>query len=1189
MAMEQIEQVDNNTAETAEAVMPIEGMTCASCVRRVEKSLAKVPGVSSALVNLATEKATVRFDPATVTPGDLRQAVKKAGYDVRGEPQITPAASKSSYTQGAQPIKIQAAQPAQQQVGVYVPADTMPSASVAPATATPSNHMTAPLANAVSTVQEAPMDEDTLRRQRELGDLRRKFIAALVVGFIIMAGMFIPLPWPVETRNLIMLLLATPIQFWAGWQFYKYAWMAARHFSTNMNTLIAVGTSAAYLYSVFVTLFPDYVRSVGLPPEVYYDTSTVIIGLILMGRYLEARARGRTSEAIKKLMGLAPRTARVIRGEQEIDLPIEQVQVGDVLRVRPGDKVPVDGVALEGHSTVDEAMLTGESLPVEKSAGSEVIGATLNKTGSFTFRATKVGKDTALAQIVRLVEEAQGSKAPVQRLADQISSYFVPVVLGLAALSFILWYIFGPEPRFTFAFLTMISVLIIACPCALGLATPTAIMVGTGKGAENGVLIRGGEALESAYKINAIVLDKTGTLTRGKPSVTDLLISPGFDGRDVLRWVASAERGSEHPLGEAIVNRAREANLNLTPATNFQAVMGLGIAATVEGHNLMVGNARLMDQYGVSFNGAGARATQLAGNGKTPMYIAVDGKPAGLIAVADTLKPESAEAVRELQALGLEVWMLTGDNEATARAIAAEVGVTNVMAEVLPHQKAAKIKELQAQGKRVAMVGDGINDAPALAQADLGIAIGTGADVAMEASDITLVGGDVRGVVTAIALSRRTIGTIRQNLFWAFFYNVILIPVAAGLLFPLFGLLLNPIMAAAAMAMSSVSVVTNSLRLRGFKPPKDAQEILHPPLRRRVADVSYLLTIALLALAIGAASLFLLRPAMGMGSGTGMIAGNHSGVTATTQGQTDAEHSNTTTGGVALPTAPVNGANETTGTNGSMPGVTGDQTNPGSLNPRLNVSLDTGGQIVAGVPTMLIFSVIDIATGKPAANLMQGAMPDGSGSGSSNSNSNAMQPLHLFIVNRDLSYFDQVHPQPAGSVGRYEIPYMFPVAGNYVLYNQVDLADGTHEVHRFEFQVGGVGTAQLAPDMGPKQAGGYTIDLEPLGGAGVVRAGEESRFVAVVSNNGASGSNGHSGNGSQSADLSKLVGEEAHVVILDANAGSFAHIDAQVRDIGFGPSVGFVNRFERPGLYKIWLRFSHNGQVTTVGWVVDVK
>ncbi|HMA38265.1 MAG TPA: copper-translocating P-type ATPase, partial [Chloroflexia bacterium] len=702
------------------------------------------------------------------------------------------------------------------------------------------------------------------RRQHEITALRTRFLVSLAAGLLIMGGMFLPLPWAMPQRYWVMFLLATPVQFWAGWSFYTAAGRAARHLATNMNTLIAVGTSAAYFYSVFVTFFPDALRMAGVVPEAYYDTSTLVIGLILMGRYFEARAKGRTGDAIRKLMGLAPRSARVIRGAAELDLPLAQVQVGDILRVRPGEKVPVDGVVVAGRSSVDESMLTGESLPVEKAPGAAVIGATLNTTGSFTFRATRVGRDTALAQIVRLVEEAQGSKAPIQRLADEISSYFVPAVLGLAVLTFLAWFSFGPEPKFTYALVATIAVLIIACPCALGLATPTAIMVGTGKGAEYGVLIRGGEALESAHKITAIVLDKTGTLTRGKPAVTDVIPAAGMTEPELLRLAASAERGSEHPLGEAIVTRATELGLALGATTAFEALPGQGLAATVDGRVLLLGTTQLMEARQIPLHGLGERARVLAGQGKTPMYVAVDGQAAGVIAVADTLKPESAEAVRELQALGLEVWLLTGDNNATAQTIAAAVGIRNVLAEVLPAQKADKIRELQAQGKVVAMVGDGINDAPALVQADLGIAIGTGADVAMEASDITLVGGDVRGVVTAIALSRRTIGTIRQNLFWAFLYNVVLIPVAAGVLFPLFGLLLNPIMAGAAMAMSSVSVVTNSLRLRSFRPPRDAAALLHPSLRSRVADISYLVVIGLLALAIGAGSLFVFRPSPGM-------------------------------------------------------------------------------------------------------------------------------------------------------------------------------------------------------------------------------------------------------------------------------------------------------------------------------------
>jgi len=618
--------------------------------------------------------------------------------------------------------------------------------------------------------------------------------------------------------------LATPVQFWAGWQFYHGALAAARHRTTNMSTLIAVGTSAAYFASVLAVIAPGFFEATGGKADLYFDTAATIIALILLGRYLEVRAKGQTGEAIKRLLGLRPKTARVVRDGEELDIPIDEVVVGDVVIVRPGEKVPVDGVVVEGASAVDESMLTGESIPLEKGPDAPVFGATLNKTGTFRFRATKVGRDTVLAQIVRLVQEAQGSKAPIQRLADVVAAYFVPAVIIIALLSAATWYAFGPPPELNFALVTFIAVLIIACPCALGLATPTAIMVGTGKGAEHGILIRSATSLEVAHKLDAIVLDKTGTLTVGEPQVTDVVLPsapPGPDSQaedEVLRLAASAERGSEHPLGEAIVEHARSRGLTLSEARAFNAIPGHGIEAEIDGRQVVLGNLKLMQDRGFELNGLSGRAESLAEEGKTAMFVAADGEVSGLIAVADTLKTDSEEAVAALHGLGLEVWMLTGDNPRTAAAIARAVGIEHVLAEVLPDQKAAKVREIQEGGKRVAMVGDGINDAPALVQADVGIAIGTGTDVAIESADITLMRGELTAIVTAIQLSRATMRNIKQNLFWAFAYNVALIPLAAGVLYPFYQVLLDPILAAGAMAMSSITVVTNALRLRGFRP-----------------------------------------------------------------------------------------------------------------------------------------------------------------------------------------------------------------------------------------------------------------------------------------------------------------------------------------------------------------------------------
>ena len=747
--------------------LPVEGMTCASCVNRIERFLKKTPGVEDATVNLATEMATIHYLPDQAGTAELVGAIEAAGYDVRSVPDPT------------------------------VTVDPLAEAS----------------------------DEESLERGREARALLSRAVVSIAVALGIMVAMF----WPqtvisLETLNWIALVPATFVQVWAGGRFYRAAWRALRHGTTNMDTLVAVGTTAAWGYSVVVTAFPGVVRSAGLEPATYFDSSAIIVGLILLGRWLEARAKRQTTSAIRRLIGLQPATANVLRGDLETPVLLEAVRVGDMLRVRPGEKVPVDGRIVSGGSAVDESMLTGEPLPPAKGVGDEVIGATMNTTGTFVMRATRVGSDTALARIVELVKRAQGSKAPIQRVADRISEVFVPVVLVVATLTFVVWLLAGPEPRLTLALTAFISVVIIACPCAMGLATPTAIMVGTGRGAEAGILIRGGESLETAHRVTAVAFDKTGTLTIGKPAITAIEVGEPFDERSLLDLAGSLETGSEHPLGRSIVARARLDELGFQGVDGFAAIGGHGVEGRVRAdgveRHVLVGNWRLMADRGVDLAALEAEAARAAATGATLAYVAVDRELAGLFAITDPVKPEAAAAIEALQRAGIEAWLITGDARVTADAVAATVGIPadHVLAEVLPGDKAAAIVDLQKRGHVVAMVGDGINDAPALAQADVGIAIGTGADVAIEASDITLVGGDPRGVGRAIGLSRATIRTVRQNLFWAFGYNVLLIPVAMGVLFPFFGILLNPAIAAGAMATSSVSVVLNSLRLRRFDP-----------------------------------------------------------------------------------------------------------------------------------------------------------------------------------------------------------------------------------------------------------------------------------------------------------------------------------------------------------------------------------
>ena len=694
---------------------------------------------------------------------------------------------------------------------------------------------------------------DDLERERAQRQTLLQAGISVAAALVFMVAMFTPQTVvAMEGLNKLILWPATFIQFWAGGRFYRAAWQAGRHGGATMDTLVAVGTSAAWVYSVFVTMWPEVIHLAGLHPETYFDSSAIIIGLILLGRWLESRAKGRTTGAIRRLIGLQATTARRIRDGVEEDVELALVVPGDLLRVRPGDKIPVDGVVVEGASAVDESMLTGEPIPATKSAGDEVIGATLNTSGSFVMRTVHVGRDTALARIVDLVQRAQGSKAPIQKLADRISEIFVPIVLVVAALTFLVWFLGGPEPRLTLGLSAFIGVVIIACPCAMGLATPTAIMVGTGKGAEVGILIRGGEALEGAGRVDTVVLDKTGTLTLGRPAVAAILPAGGLDAVRLLDLAASLEVGSEHPLGEAIVRHAREAELGFLPVEGFEAIAGRGVRGRVDGHEVTIGSGRLISELGVDTSSMADAAETAASQGSTLAWVAVDGSLAGLFAIADPVKAESAEAIRLFRAMGLDVWLLTGDSRLTAESVALQVGIPSdhVIAEVLPADKDDVVARLQAEGRKVAMVGDGINDAPALARADIGIAIGTGADVAIEASDVTLVGGDPRLVASAIGLSRATIRIVRQNLFWAFAYNVLLIPVAMGALYPAFGITLNPALAAGAMALSSVSVVTNSLRLRSVDVrPGQVRQLRRGPLGL-VRDGAFLVGVAVIALAI---------------------------------------------------------------------------------------------------------------------------------------------------------------------------------------------------------------------------------------------------------------------------------------------------------------------------------------------------
>jgi Cu+-exporting ATPase len=958
--------------------LDIEGMTCASCVGRVQKALARVDGVVEASVNLATETATVSYVPGLITLDQLTGAVEKAGYvgSVRAEVRDEPA--------------------------------------------------------------PRPADELDARRDHEISRLKRRWQVALTAGLGLMGVMYLPLR--LDTMDWLMpliLVVATGVQLWAGADIYRAAWAVARHRGTSMNTLVALGTGVAWAYSAFVTLWPGRAQAWGLPLHLYFETALVVIALVLMGRWLELKAKKRTAASLRTLVALAPPTARVLRGGEEVDVPLDDVVTGDLVRVRPGERVPVDGTVTEGASSVDESMLTGESVLVGKVAGDVVIGATLNRTGTLVVRATAVGEESTLAQIVRLVEEAQGSRAPMQRLADRVSAWFVPAVLLVALTTFLAWMTFGPDAdRLVLAIGTTIAVLIIACPCALGLATPTAVMVGTGRAAELGILIGDGEALENARRVTAVLLDKTGTITRGRPGLAQVVTLDGWTEDEVVALAASAEVGSEHPLGEALVAAARDRGLALMPHRDFTGVSGHGVTAVVDGRRVVIGNRALMSRHGIGASALAGATSDAAGRGRTPVLVAVDGRLAGLLAVADTVRPESAEAVAGLQALGLEVWMLTGDNAATARAVADEVGIEHVIADVLPAGKADRVAALQESGHVVAMVGDGINDAPALARADLGISIGTGTDVAMAASDITLVGGDLRSIAVAIDLSRRTVTTIKQGLAWAFAYNVLLIPVAAGALYWWDGLLLDPVLASAAMAMSSVSVVTNALRLRS-----DGGS--------RLRGSAYLVGIAVVALVIGTGFTWLSRTDQAERGMNGVLAWSE---------------------GMGMPMRPAMSVMEET----DVPPVT-------TRDAHLAVTIRGADDLRAGQPATLTIEVREADTGDLVDDLVR----------------THQVWMHVIITRSDLGTFAHLHPERTDRAGVFTLDVTLPTGGEYAVHTELRRRGQMADVLDDQpLTVGGVAPAPIAvPTDDVREAVDHGVTVR-LSGDAVV--GDESDFTISV-------------------------------------------------------------------------------------------
>ncbi|WP_345526763.1 heavy metal translocating P-type ATPase [Nocardioides endophyticus] len=1054
----------STTGTLTESTLDIEGMTCASCVNRVAKALTRVDGVVDASVNLATETAAVTYDARAVDAEALTAAVEKAGY----------AGTLRRPTRTEEPSD--------------------------------------PVADPIATLDA--------RRDAEIGKLRRRWQVALVTGLALMALMYIPLY--IDTMDWLMplvLVVATVVQFWAGQDIYRQAWVNLRHRTTSMDTLVALGTGVAYGYGAFVVLWPGLAERWGLPLHLYFESALIVVALILMGRWLELKAKKRTASSLRALVDLAPATARVLRGETEVDVPLADVAVGDLVRVRPGEKLPVDGVVTDGRSAVDESMLTGESVPVDKAVGATVIGATVNTTGTLVVRTTAVGADSTLAQIVRLVEDAQASAPPMQRLADRVSAWFVPAVLVVALVTFLSWLAFGPEgERLTLAIGTTVAVLIIACPCALGLATPTAVMVGTGRAAELGILIGDGQALETARRLTAVVLDKTGTVTRGRPDVREVATSGGWDADELLALVAAAEVGSEHPVGEAVVRGARERGLNLPAVDSFDSVPGHGVVAIVGGRTVVAGNVAHLATHGVTADGGG-------------ILVAVDGAYAGRIDVADTVKPTSAAAVAALKELGLEVWMVTGDHEATARAVAAEVGIDHVLADVRPADKAARVAELQAAGQVVAMVGDGVNDAPALARADLGIAIGTGADVAVAASDITLVGGDLHGVVSAIELSRRTVTTIKQGLAWAFAYNVLLIPVAAGALYWWDGLLLDPVLAGAAMAMSSVSVVTNALRLR-------------KPSRGRIADSAYLAGIAVLAIAIGVGFTGLSR--------TDQAERGMNGVLAFQQG-------------MGMPMRPQMSVMEET----DVPPMSAHDAG-------LSVAYDVPAGVRPGEPATITISVRDAESGEPVGDLVR----------------THQVWMHLIVTRADLGTFAHLHPEPTGEEGVFEVEATFPTAGTYALHAEMrqqgqmaDVLDAT------ELTVAGdpPSVEALAEGDVPSEVRSATVDGVRITLDGEAHVGDTSDFTLGVPDDLRPylGAAGHvvvmRADGS---DLQDLDFQHRHAETFDSRGRPVPALPGTE----FGPELDLHVRFDAPGAYRVWAQVRlADGAVVTAPFVVHAR